>query len=99
MTPAESRLWDFLKSKQLEGRKFRRQTSIDFFIVDFYCFSEKLAIELDGKHHEIEEIKKQDEERTKILNAYGIKVIRFKNEEVFEEIAKVLETIKSCFNS
>jgi very-short-patch-repair endonuclease len=51
LTPAEATLWLMLKNKQLEGRRFRRQFSIGNFIVDFYCPSEKLVIELDGANH------------------------------------------------
>ncbi len=51
LTPAEAELWKHLKSSQLYGRKFRRQHSIGNFILDFYCPSEKLAIELDGQIH------------------------------------------------
>ena len=51
LTLAEAVLWDLLKNKKLDGRKFRRQHSIDKYIVDFYCPSERLAVELDGEHH------------------------------------------------
>jgi len=51
LTEAESLLWEVLKGKKLAGRKFRRQHSIGYYIVDFYCPSEKLIIELDGQHH------------------------------------------------
>jgi very-short-patch-repair endonuclease len=49
MTPAEAKLWTRLSRKQLEGRKLRRQHSIDGYILDFYCPSERLAVELDAK--------------------------------------------------
>jgi len=51
MTPAEAKLWTYLKGKQLEGRKFRRQHSVSQYILDFYCPASKLAIELDGQAH------------------------------------------------
>ncbi|GAA0872505.1 hypothetical protein GCM10009117_16520 [Gangjinia marincola] len=89
-TPAESILWDQLKSKQL-GVKFRRQHLIDDFIPDFVCLSKKLIIEVDGPIHDqqIEE----DASRTEILSGLGYKVIRFKNEEVIGNIDGVVSKI------
>jgi len=55
-TKAEAFLWRYLKNNQLEGRKFRRQTSIKSFIVDFYCPQENLVIELDGEVHFDDEV-------------------------------------------
>ncbi|MDW7694285.1 endonuclease domain-containing protein [Flammeovirgaceae bacterium SG7u.111] len=98
-TKAEVHLWRFLKGKQLEGRKFRRQFSIENYIIDFYCPSEKLAVELDGAGHFTEEGMKYDEERTKVLNSHGIRVIRFENKVVFEAIEAILEEIKNNFTS
>jgi very-short-patch-repair endonuclease len=63
MTDAEMVLWGILKNKNLNGRKFRRQHSIGNYIVDFYCSSEKLIIELDGQHHYNPEGKEKDLER------------------------------------
>ncbi len=98
-TPAEINLWIFLKNKQLSGRKFRRQHSIDNFILDFYCPAEKLAIELDGGYHNTQEQSAKDKERDLILKSYGIKVLRFRNELVFRNIDGVLGTIMNEFNS
>ena len=82
-TTAEAALWDILKSKQLDGRKFRRQYSIASYIVDFCCPSEHLIIELDGdphgKYHKIQE----DENRDKYLQSLGFTVLRFENRFVF----------------
>ena len=83
LTSAEATLWTLLKGKQLEGRKFRRQHSVGYYVLDFYCPSEKLTIELDGQHHFTEDGMKHDEERTKYINSLNIRVIRFENEEVF----------------
>ena len=94
LTSAEATLWFFLKGSKLEGRKFRRQHSFGNYILDFYCPSKKLAIELDGAHHFTEEGLKYDTERTKFLNEGGIKVIRFENKLVFEDLEGVLEEIK-----
>jgi len=75
-------LWYELKNSQLAGRKFRRQHSVGNYILDFYCPEERLAIELDGEHHEDDEQKKYDQKRTKFLNGLKITVIRFKNTDV-----------------
>ena len=96
-TSAEATLWRFLKGKQLEGRKFRRQHSVENYILDFYCPSERLAIELDGAGHFSASGLDYDHERTKVLNSHGITVVRFENCEVFEATEAVLETIKSNF--
>lgn len=98
-TPAEKRLWIYLKNSQLEGRKFRRQHSFGNFILDFYCPSEKLAIELDGEIHFNEETFAYDRQRTEILNSYGIEVLRFENRLIFEKLQEVLENIKMNFKS
>ncbi|CAG5083826.1 endonuclease domain-containing protein [Parvicella tangerina] len=98
-TPAEDALWKFLKGKQLAGRKFRRQFSVGYYVVDFYCNEEKLAIELDGEPHFTKEGQERDKRRTQFLNDQGIKVIRFENEDVFSRLDVVLEQIESSFNS
>lgn len=97
LTSAEATLWKYLKSSQLDGRKFRRQHSFGMFILDFYCPSENLAVELDGAHHFTEDGKKYDERRSKFLNDHGIQVVRFENHEVLEDIEKVLEEIRKRF--
>jgi len=97
LTSAEAFLWLRLKNSQLEGRKFRRQHSVGNYILDFYCPSEKLAIELDGMMHFTEDGLKIDENRTAYLNLMGINVLRFENAEVFDYTEEVLEKIKSYF--
>ncbi len=91
MTSAEIILWEYLRNKKL-GVKFRRQHIIDFYIPDFVALSIKLIIEVDGKIH----LKRraQDKQRTKNLEFIGYKVIRFTNEEVENEIEKVLSKIR-----
>lgn len=96
-TPAEEVLWKFLKGKQLAGRKFRRQFSVGYYVVDFYCPMEKLAIELDGAPHFTAEGQAKDKIRTQFLNDQGIRVIRFENEDVFNRLDAVLEQIANCF--
>ncbi len=98
LTPAEIRLWTYLKNKQLEGRKFRRQHSIGNYIVDFYCPQEKLAIEIDGSVHKNSVNENYDLARTKFLNSNDITVIRFDNNEIFQDIENVLTAITKNFN-
>jgi len=84
-TSAEAALWNILKSKNLDGKKFRRQYIIDNYIVDFCCPSEKLIIELDGDPHgEYHKIEK-DENRDKFLESLGFTVLRFENRFVFQD--------------
>ena len=97
-TKAESMLWKALHKKKLESRKFRRQHSIENYIVDFYCPKEKLIVELDGESHNniINEI--YDDGRTLRLKKLGFKVVRFENKLIFEQLDMVLEAIKQEFN-
>jgi very-short-patch-repair endonuclease len=97
LTAAEATLWNLLKEKQLDGRKFRRQHSVHNYVLDFYCPSERLAIELDGEHHFSPHGLLYDEQRTADLNALRISVLRFENEEVFQSPEAVLAEIKKHF--
>jgi very-short-patch-repair endonuclease len=94
MTRAEESLWSRLRRQQLGGEIFRRQHPIDIFIVDFYCHKHKLVIEIDGGIHEHPDIKERDDNRTFELENFGLKVIRFTNDEVLYEPEKVLLGIK-----
>lgn len=97
LTSAEASLWKHLQKSQLNGRKFRRQHSIENFIVDFYCPKEKLIIELDGAVHLDFAQQNYDFERTKRLETLGFKVIRFENKFIFENMAYVLDEISKHF--
>ena len=97
LTPAEAKLWTLLKQSQLAGRKFRRQHGVGFYILDFYCPSERLAIELDGAVHDTESAQEYDCERDLFLNYYGIKVLRFENKFVFQQTEAVLTEIRKHF--
>lgn len=99
MTEAERILWSVLKGKKLGGRKFRRQHSIGYYIVDFYCVSEKLIIELDGQHHFTVKGKAKDKERDEHLKLFGIKILRFENKQVLKDLTGVLKVIKENFRS
>jgi very-short-patch-repair endonuclease len=96
-TSAEAVLWDILKSKKLNARKFRRQHSIGNYIVDFYCASEKLLIELDGNSHgEYHKIEK-DRKRDQYLEVLGFSILRFENRLVFQEPEFVKNEIRKNF--
>ncbi len=97
-TNAELILWKFLRTKQLDGYKFRRQHIIGQYIVDFVCLPKMLVIEIDGLIHQLQDNKESDEIRTKWLNEQGYEVIRFTNDEVLNEIEKVFEKILSKLN-
>ncbi|AKG24371.1 hypothetical protein IJ00_00765 [Calothrix sp. 336/3] len=90
-TAAENRLWQRLKNKQILGYKFRRQHAIDRFIVDFICNQAQLVIEVDGEIHDYTQ--QQDGIRQEFLESLGLRVIRFRNEEVLEHIDGVVEEI------
>jgi very-short-patch-repair endonuclease len=96
-TAAEAALWTQLRNSQLEGRKFRRQHSIGNYIVDFYCPQEKLVVELDGEDHFWDDQINNDRERTQFLHDNYIRVIRFKNKWIFEDIGYVLTEIRRHF--
>ena len=97
LTPAEAQLWKYLQSSKLDGRKFRRQHSIGNYILDLYCPSERLAVELDGEVHEGHIAEHFDGIRTKFLHEIGVKVLRIENHFVFDEPGYVLACIKSRF--
>ena len=92
-TTVEVILWNHLKGKKIGGFKFRRQYSIANYIVDFYCTEKRLAIELDGAGHFTEEGKEQDNYRDQELKQMDIKVLRFENKQIEENIDEVLKTI------
>ncbi len=96
MTDAEDRVWLKLRRKQLKGRPFYRQKIIGKYIVDFYCPKANLVIELDGGQHYSEIGKAKDRTRDDVLTKMGIKVLRFSDRDVFENIGGVMEEIWSC---
>ena len=99
MTKSELYLWEYLKENKLLGLRFKRQHPISQFIVDFYCHKVKLVIEIDGEIHNIIENREYDENRTHELEKFQLTVIRFTNDEVFNKIDFVIETIKTfCQN-
>ena len=92
-TDAERLLWEYIRAKQLSV-KFNRQHIIGDYIVDFVCIEKGLVIEVDGScHSEYDQIEK-DESRTERLRDMGVRVIRFKNEDIARNLQEVLNTIK-----
>ena len=91
MTPAEKVLWERLNKSQL-GVRFKAQHPIDIFVADFYCHKYKLVIEVDGEIH-LSQVE-YDENRTAELERFDLTIVRFTNDEVFNDIEGVIEKIK-----
>lgn len=103
-TLSEKRLWELLRNGNINGLKFRRQHALRNYIADFYCHELRLVIEVDGEIHDREDVKIHDEKRTEILKKLGIKVIRYKNEDVFfhadyivHDILELREQMRNSF--
>ena len=94
MTDAERMLWSILRNRQLDGFKFRRQATIDPFVVDFLCVEAALAVELDGGQHDED----RDRRRTVYLEARGLHILRFWNHDVVENIEGVADAIRSALS-
>jgi very-short-patch-repair endonuclease len=94
LTPAERILWEVLRNKQLGGYKFRRQHPIYRYIADFYCHELSLVIELDGRVHDGLEQQEHDFYRDQVIQEFGIRILRFKNEEVMNDPKNVVEKVK-----
>ena len=103
-TIAENKLWQYISYRKLKGHRFLRQHQLfydlggkeSFFIPDFYCHECRLAIELDGQYHIYRLV--LDKSRTAILNLLGIRVVRFTNDEVLNDISGVLGRIEIELN-
>ena len=91
MTPAEKILWEELRGSKL-GVHFRRQQVIQGFIVDFYCHKAGLVIEVDGDVHDLQ--KEEDERREKVLSEMGLRIVRFRNDEIVRNLSAVVGKIK-----
>jgi len=94
-TYPEKVLWEALRNKRLDGLKFRRQHPINRFIVDFYCHEYKLVVEIDGSIHDDKDVKEKDIYRENELKNYGLKIVRFTNQEVTKNINQVLNAIRT----
>lgn len=91
-TPAEEHLWQALRGSAL-GVRFRRQHPVGRFILDFWCPAARLAIEVDGDIHDLQQ--ERDAERTAVLESFGYSVLRFRNEEVMQDRPSVLARIRA----
>lgn len=92
-TKTETILWSQIRDKKINGLKFRRQFSINNYVVDFYCSKLKLAVEIDGGIHKQEKVQKMDKIRQEQIESLGITFLRFTNEEIINEINKIKERI------
>ena len=97
-TEAEKRLWAILRNRNLDGYKFRRQFTIDSYVVDFCCIAERLIIEIDGEQH-ADARKRYDDARTRELKARGFRVLRFWNTEVLKETEGVVQEISRMLSA
>jgi len=93
--PAEALLWTNLKQSRLDGKKFRRQHGIGPYIADFYCPECRVIVELDGARHTGPLEVERDDRRTRFMERFEIRVVRFENRQVFENLEGVLETIRA----
>ena len=96
LTPAEAKLWAYLRAGRLSGVKFRRQHAIGDYVPDFCSIKHRLIIELDGSQHLEQEV--YDIERTAFFEAKGYRVLRFWNNDVLNNIETVLKVIWSTLN-
>ena len=97
-TIQEKRLWNLLKNHQFHSLKFKRQQPIGNYIVDFICKEAKIIIEVDGGQHNEKEIIEADNEKTAFLESKGYKVIRFWNNEVYENIEGIIKRLEKEIN-
>ncbi len=97
-THAEKVLWNRLRKLRKEGYIFRRQHPLDIFIADFYCHSIKLVIEVDGEIHNNEMVQEHDIGRTAELERFGIKVIRFSNDQIMSNQELIMKQIKNIIS-
>ncbi|MBD2511230.1 endonuclease domain-containing protein [Nostoc muscorum FACHB-395] len=94
MPPCEKIVWAKLRNQQIESYKFRRQYSIDRFVVDFYSSELRLAIEIDGDSHYQDGVPEYDRDRQAFLESKGTRFLRFTNQEVYQDIDGVVEKIR-----
>ena len=99
-TAAEGALWKVLRAKQINGLQFRRQYGVENYVLDFYCPRLQLAIELDGEVHENFIHRHADQERDSLLwERHGIKVLRYENKMVYENIKVIINDILKFQNA
>jgi very-short-patch-repair endonuclease len=93
-TKAEEMLWERLRNNQIEGVHFRRQHPFDRYVPDFYAHTISLVIETDGSIHDEKSVKFSDADREHILKLFGLYILRYSNEEVYNSIDDVIEDIR-----
>ena len=98
-TSAEELLWALLRNRQLLGFKFRRQHQVGNYVADFYCRNARLVIECDGAVHRTKEQWHHDQEREAYMISQGLRVLRFPNERVLNEVEVVLDEIATCLTN
>jgi very-short-patch-repair endonuclease len=102
-TEAERKIWSLLKNRQILNCRFLRQYGVGDYILDFYCPQLKLAVEIDGGQHNFGRVQLNDIKRTEVVESYGIKVLRFWNNEVMENLEgvylRIYELIKQRQNN
>ena len=98
LTVAEAVLLKHLKGRQLDGMKFRRQSSVGPYIVDFFCPEKRVVVELDGARHFGPAAGDYDDRRTRYLEERGIQVIRFENRRLYKDLEGVLEEIRKALS-
>ena len=94
-TESEKALWDILRKFRFKGYIFRRQHPVDIFIADFYCHKLKLIIEVDGEIHDSDQAMEYDDGRSAELEKYGLKILRFTNDQVLKETEMVTSQIQN----
>ena len=97
-TAAETVLWRSLQRRGLNGHKFRRQSSVGPYIVDFFCPEKRVVVELDGAPHYDEEAVDYDARRTRYLKERGIHVVRIENKRIYKDLDGVLQEIGDKLN-
>jgi very-short-patch-repair endonuclease len=98
-TPAESRFWEAVRSRQGLGYRVRRQHPIGGYVLDFWIPAHHIGIEIDGPIHQNDDVATSDAERAAWLNAQGITVLRFTNEEIFDNLEKIFNAIEAEIRS
>jgi very-short-patch-repair endonuclease len=93
LTGSEQELWSALRDSRLHGIKFRRQHPFGPYVLDFFCVKAQLAVELDGGIHDRPEQRDYDSERTAYLETNGLRVLRFRNEEIADKLDEVINKI------
>jgi very-short-patch-repair endonuclease len=96
MPHAEIELWKYLRNRQIYNTKFRRQHSIGAYVVDFYATKPRLAIEIDGDSHFLDDAPAYDKQRQQYIEACGIRFLRFTNNQIKKNLPAVLEIIESA---